>query len=737
MTTPLAEKRTSVMNSVPATPSALRRDTIASSTPTVSTPDDYESAQSSPFVSEVANVSSIENAPPIKSTSPTFDRPLSSQLRPLKTRATPSPVKTSADGRSPRKITSPIKRFPVKVSIGSVDTPVLQEHNVSLDEVVKSETLRENEGLTRAIQILEDEDSVLDYGQKDVADDTMITNGDEMEIDFDDNFADQTAFSTFSAVPDMTMFAKLGHSPNKTSSMNQASRPQSYAGRTPTSARTTEYADQDDSPTPRKSANGRHDNGNTTNLLDITEQFSNLGNKGEHSPSRTGRLSPSKTAQGLLSYSQNARTPSPSKRRQISPTDRMSHLLDFDIPPAPTPRSMPSITPRELESLKSTFLSEISSLKASLSGKEAEVQSLKAAVGDAEKRVGESMQHLREEETLRSQMAAEKEDWEKRAREMEAVLRNVRSDLEQGEKDREALEGRLQESEMRRDMAETMAQEAESKMAGMKAGSAALSASTGSDSGVKSTPGSREVEIAVEKVARELHTLYKGKHETKVAALKRSYETKWDRKVKDLQEKLEEAKKEIDDLHQNSNANMSAALPRQSEAELQLSEDLKQQAARESQHARELEARLEGLSEEISSVKRDNDILRQDLERERVEKGELVAACDELLTLQEATPTPAPTQTESFRSSVSRIAPSGLRAPGVRPMSSYANGGMAAAAKGTSSPSRLVKLDRHRSVGSVGSQSGLTRPGSGLAMRSGIMSNIEKMGSYKGRDASH
>jgi chromosome segregation ATPase len=148
----------------------------------------------------------------------------------------------------------------------------------------------------------------------------------------------------------------------------------------------------------------------------------------------------------------------------------MSNLLDFDIPPAPTPRSMPSITPRELESLKSNFLSEISSLKASLSGKEAEIQSLKTAVGDAEKRVGESLEQVREERNLKDQLAAQKEEWEKRGREMEAVLRNVKEEIVHGEREREDLEGRLDEGERRREAAEMMAQEAESKMAAMKAG---------------------------------------------------------------------------------------------------------------------------------------------------------------------------------------------------------------------------------------------------------------------------
>jgi chromosome segregation ATPase len=131
---------------------------------------------------------------------------------------------------------------------------------------------------------------------------------------------------------------------------------------------------------------------------------------------------------------------------------------------------MPSITPRELESLKSSFLSEISGLKASLSGKEAEVQSLKAAVGDAEKRVGDSLEQVREERNLKNQLAAEKDEWEKRGREMEAILRNVKEEIVHGEREREGLEGRLEESERRREAAEMMAQEAESKMAGMKAG---------------------------------------------------------------------------------------------------------------------------------------------------------------------------------------------------------------------------------------------------------------------------
>lgn len=620
-----------------------------------------------------------------------------------------------------------------------VEPPSTEEKTASLDEV-----LRDNEGLTRAVQILEDDNSGLEYTGRNsysasTSDDTILTPADEDDADHE-HFADETAFSTFSAVPDMTMFAKIGHSPGKFAAMNQTPRPQSYAG-VPSSSRRSTCPDQDDSPTPRKapvssshSVAGEDAGNNTTNLiLDFTEQFNTFTSSRQQSPSRSERPFPSKTSSDLLSYTQNARTPSPHKHRNALPAaaNRMSHLLDFDIPPAPTPRSMPSITPRELESLKSGFLSEISSLKATLSGREAEVQSLKQAVGDAEKRVGQSMEQVREESTLREQLAIEKEEWEKRAREMEAMLRNVREELVQGERDRESLEGRLQESEMRREMAETMHQEAESKMAGMRAGSAAsLNAVTGDTP--RPTPGSREVEMAVEKVARELHTLYKGKHETKVAALKRSYEVKWDKKIHDLEGRLEDLIKENEDLR---NGAMSNVIPRISEADMQLTADLKAQAASESQHAKELEARLEGLTEEMRTVKEDNNSLRCELERERVEKGELVAACDELLTLQESAPQPSATPlatggTEHMRGSVFRT--SGLRAPG-----SY-GGGVSSGQKSPPGPSRIAKMDRHKSGGSVssiGSISGLSRPGSGLSMvrSTGIMSSIEKMGSYKGR----
>jgi DNA repair exonuclease SbcCD ATPase subunit len=359
------------------------------------------------------------------------------------------------------------------------------------------------------------------------------------------------------------------------------------------------------------------------------------------------------------------------------------------------------------------------------------VQSLKTAVGDAEKRVGESMEQIREERNMKEQLAAEKEEWEKRGREMEAVLRNVKEEIVHGERERDDLEGRLEETERRREAAEIMAQEAESKMAAMRAGKTPpASDSDGFKSGECSC-GGRAVELAVEKVSRELHTLYKEKHETKVAALKKSYERRWEKKIKDLEGQIEDLTKENEDLKRDMT--MTRVEPKNP---LEVTEDLEKQAAKDAK-TKELEAELEGLSEVVKSVKKDNNELRQLLDDERVEKGKLVAAVDEMIPLVAAfddmlanmDPAPAALSAPSFpqasshvenlRGSISRA--SGLRAPAnISVESRIGRGGFGAPAGSGHERSRS------------GSAQG-TRPGSGLGYRSGIMSSIEKMGSYRGR----
>ncbi len=466
----------------------------------------------------------------------------------------------------------------------------------------------------------------VDEEDPDAVDDTMVSH-----------------FSTFSAVPNMTMFAKIGHSPSKHSFPTPkgawAEPPSSPSARTPRAAA---------GPLPNRTAH-YESGGNTTNLLDFTDQI-RLGSHYQppSSPRKGGRLPPSKTigaAVGAMALA-SAAAVTPGRRQSIA------NLLDFDIPPLPTPRSIPTITPRELESLKSGFLSDISSLKASLSGKEAEVLALKTAVGDAEKRVGECMEQLREERGARQQLADEKDDWERRGRDMEDVLRKVKEEIVLGRRERDELDAKLDESEKRREAAEMMAQEAESKMAGMRAGqqqqqaaAAAASASTSENAaagqginngGPANTKG--EVELAVERVARELHAAYKSKHETKVAALKKSYEARWEKRVHELEAHADELAEENERLRLGRDATMTRVEASLSAAEKEhhreQEEERKAQAARDAAHISELGAEVRKLEAVVGTVKADNGELRGLLERERVEKGELVLLAEEMMSMQ-------------------------------------------------------------------------------------------------------
>lgn len=657
---------------------------------------DSDSPPSSPFVEQIDQLDRENNSP--RKRSPEKREHTS----PLK--RTQSPRKMSSQSGSPRKITP---RFPVKPSISPEKPTATVETTLDIGNV-----LRDNEGLTKAIQILEDEDS---ENEEHVADDTLTSMVAGHTHDETSNMDDTmvSTFSNFSAVPDMTMFAKIGHSPTKLSASGPTTRRTQI--QTPATARRP--ANRSPSPTPRGNRHGQgRDDENTTNLLDFTEQFNNFSGHTYQSPTRNGRHSPSKSAT-MPDLTWGPTTPSINR-------NQMSNLLDFDIPPAPTPRSMPSITPRELESLKSGFLSEISSLKASLSGKEAEVQSLKTAVGDAEKRVGETMEQVREERNLKEQLATEKEEWEKRGREMEAVLRNVKEEIVHGEHEREELEGRIEESERRREAAEVMAQEAESKLAAMRTGRITPNSESDTKSG-ECVCGGRAVELAVEKVSRELHTLYKDKHETKVAALKKSYERRWDKKVKELELQVEDLTNEVEELKRDTT--MTKVNPKNP---LEITEDLEKQAARDAK-TKELEAELEGLTQVVKSVKQDNSDLRKLLDEERVEKGKLVTAVDEMIPLVAAfddmladmnaapvnqQPTARPqipaSNVENLRGSISRA--SGLRAP-----TGHAAGESRIGRGGFGMPS--------------GARDDKGRSGSALGMRSGIMSSIEQMGNHKGR----
>lgn len=658
----------------------------------------------------------------------------------------------AATPRSPRKMTGPEKRFPIRVnptpssssssSSAAEATPRANrphhERQMSLEEVIQ-----ENEGLKHAINIFEDEVSVLEGGGSEKATDSdkATIGADVHELERDEELVgpDDTmisTLSTFSAVPNLTMLAQMrSDSPTRFSTFGGGgdATPRGYNNADTAAIRTPRAG-----PLPNRVAQ-YESSGNTTSLMDFTEQL-RTGAYQPQSPPRKGATSPSK---GRAPAGGVAATP-----QRNSPMN----LLDFDIPPLPTPRSIPTITPRELESLKSGFLSEISSLKASLSGKEAEVSSLKTAVGDAEKRVGESLEQLREVRSQQEALASEQEGWERRGREMEAVLRKVKGEIVLSQREREELEAKLDEADKRREAAEMMAQEAESKMAGMRAGRASADAAGGGGGGGSSTPDrmrspgsggtNKEVEIAVERVARELHALYKSKHETKVAALKKSYENRWEKRVREVEARAEELARENEELRVGRDATMTRVDPARL-AELEAEREAER--ARDAAQIRGLEAEVEKLEAVVGTVKADNADLRAMLEKERVEKGELVILAEEMMGMQSFVASSAPTEptTKESRRMTCPSTPSSSVAKGRVPPSPAPGTASRENGNGTAKSNRMSGLRAPGSVaagsrigrvthGRTGS-SGLARPGSGMAVRSGIMSSIEKMGSYRGR----
>jgi hypothetical protein len=691
--------------------------------------------------------------------------------------------------QSPRKMTAQIKRFPVKVSqpgSAASESPrrSLEERRPSNDsQTSPRDAVRENEGLKHAIEIFEDEVSAMHDDTEDGdnhGDDTLLMahdaadQQDQMQIDEDEqSLADDTMisnFSSFSAVPNLTIMAQMrGDSPTRFSAIG---------GTTPRATPRTESMPPMRTP---RGTNGSYDAGTATSLMDFTEQM-RYGNYGaQPTPSRRGPM-------GSFSPNNGAATP-----QRPSGSSNLANLLDFDLPPMPTPRSVPSITPRELESLKSRFLSEISSLKASLSGKEAEVMSLKTAVGDAEKRVGQCLEQLREVEGTQEALMTEKDSWEQRGREMESVLRQVREEIVISQREREELEFKLDEADKRREAAEMMAQEAESKMAGMRAGKASAEAAAAAAADGKTPPvmfqSNKDLEISVERVARELHALYKNKHETKITALKKNYEGRWEKRVRGLEARVEELTREKEQLLHADRGSRDAALARVDPARLAaLEEQRRAERARDMAHIRELEATVEKVEAVLKTVQADNADLRVLLERERVEKGELVQLAEEMMNMQQSfvavpeepepmmvsAPTPAPAhyapapsaaavaaaKTPSRRQSSSApmrttpltarasMAPEGangnatggnnfrmstgpnsFRASGLR-----APGGMMGL-KSAGAESRIGRVAAHERTKSAavmgnGGISGMPRPGSGQGLRGGIMGSIEKMGSY-------
>ena len=551
---------------------------------------------------------------------------------------------------------------------------------------------------------------------------------------------DDTCVSTFSMVPtaDMTRFAQRSMSPSKPSprtsptrgspskgaaNSNSALTPRSSQPGTPRKAH-RRASGHEVSPTPQRSRQAGSDE-MTTQLLDFTEQ---LNYAPLHSPSRR-----------VAAFRSPAR-------------NENANLLDFDLPPAPTPRSLPTITRRELESLKSGFLSQISSLKATIDGQEATIKSLVDAKDDAERRVGDTAEMLRETHDAKKALEDEKEEWAKRDAEIHKILMDVKCELVDRKRENKELSSQLE-------AAQVWARDASAELAVEKDKATQQHSAPDGTSEVQKTPrGNKNIDQVVEDVTRELHALYKSKHEAKIAQLKKAYERRWERTLRELEGRIDELTKENEELRVGRDGTMTREMPsmvargvavdasNQTEsANLVLDapaageEDGATSCAQPEGQIAELTELVRSLEATSEAAWQDASRLRMELESSRAENSNLVSAVEEMLQLEpaagaegeevmaenDALPTPLPPRPASQARTRSDSMNESFRASGSEHSAARGSGGPKA--------SGLAKSGFGFGGSRIGTLTRSASGGQGSSSRSGVMSNIEKMG--RGRAA--
>ncbi|KAF3929519.1 hypothetical protein ABW19_dt0202955 [Dactylella cylindrospora] len=422
-------------------------------------------------------------------------------------------------------------------------------------------------------------------------------------------------------------------------------------------------------------------------LLDFTAQFNSIKAFPPPTPTRSRRRSNS--ASPVKRTRDGAESPSKYQLPAATPMER-KFLLDFDIPPPPTPRSIPSITPKELENVKSQYLAQIAQLKAELAGKDAQVQTLKDAVSDAERRASNGIVELRQVREEMEDMSARSMLIESKLAEAGRAVSELQDQIEDGNRlleearnDREAFENernsyRKEVEELRKEnedvsdaLLKTKQELASAKkdliVEQQKRASAPNSPTRGSagSSGdveaavtkaVAAANATKDMEIsqAVEKVAKELHSLYKTKHEQKVTALKQSYAKRWEKRVSELEAKNAELTSYNNDL-----SNKLMKLEEENEENLTgpvISPQEMEQQIRE----------MEALRAEVEQTREEARKLEEELKLEREEKGELVLAVDELLALG-GVPSVSESGMGNLKGSISRASGVGI-ARGLSPV---------------------------------------------------------------------
>jgi DNA repair exonuclease SbcCD ATPase subunit len=329
-----------------------------------------------------------------------------------------------------------------------------------------------------------------------------------------------------------------------------------------------------------------------------------------------------------------------------------------------------------VEELKATFNSQVAQLKAQLSGREVEVDGLRTAVEETEARCAELSNILKDQkekfeeekrawEEVKVELRelfeaekAEKESISSRLVEKEIAVETLHGEL--GEKDTEVknLKKRLRdtEDELERTREEVIRVKTEADTAAAATPVAPLSAPAIFDE----EAADRRTQETVERVARELHNLYKARHETKVASLKKRYESRWENQVAALQQQVEALSRKNEELTKELEQKSVEQLKADMEfAPVKVGGDEAAEAAkaREEEAAKREEAAKareeEAKKREEAAAKREEELMKRvtalekQLDEEREERNGVIALADELLALHSRlTPPPPPLQEE-------------------------------------------------------------------------------------------
>lgn len=320
-------------------------------------------------------------------------------------------------------------------------------------------------------------------------------------------------------------------------------------------------------------------------------------------------------------------------------TERRSHkgpLVDeslVSLHPT-TPGSKPSITQQEFETVKTSYEFEISALKKS---RDTEINSLREKLLGAEKREAETMEFMQQELESRMKIEGDRDEWRRRTGGLQAEMDSILLDAFEKDRREKELTDKVTEVEganqKLQERVSSLEKELSATRKSLQSAESSLKLADNSHSGITQEDVDKQVGDAVTKVAADLHVVYKEKHETKVAALKKSYASRWEKRIKEIETKLNAAMEENTQLKM-SQVETKPPTENQSSWTPADEEKMTQERDKLSEEKQALETRVDELSRELTNINGHVESLQLELKTERMEKDELVATVEEWLAIQ-------------------------------------------------------------------------------------------------------